>query len=366
MDPEQWDRLLDAASSPFVEHRFLASLERAGVLGADNGWVPRFPVVKKDGVVVAAAPAYVKFHSMGEFVFDHSWASFAERAGLRYYPKLLVGVPFTPVTGARLLTHPDEDRDLLLGVLGGVLVEMCRAFELSSVHVNFARSDEIEALERGGFMVRHGIQYHWYRHDEEGFDAYLARFKSKRRNQIKREVRETEKQGVTIRTLTGDELTPDLAPTAYRIYRSTVDKLVWGRRYLEQVVFEEWFRTMKERVELVVAEKDERIIAGAVNFAKNGRLYGRYWGCFEELRHLHFNVCYYHGIQRAFERGYDVFEPGAGGEHKLVRCFEPTVMKSAHLIREPALHEAIGNYLESERVAVEREREMMLEELGLR
>lgn len=340
------------------------SLERAGVLGASHGWVPRIPVVKRNGVVVAAAPAYVKFHSQGEFVFDHAWANFVERNGMRYYPKLLVGVPFTPVTGTRLLTHPDEDRDLLMGVLGGVLVEICRAFELSSVHVNFARDDEVEALARGGFLVRHGIQYHWYRHDDEDFEGYLARFKSKRRNQIKREVREAANQGVTIRTLTGDELTPDLAPTAYRIYRSTVDKLVWGRRYLDQDVFEGWFATMKDRLELVVAEKGQRIVAGAVNFAKNDRLYGRYWGCFEELKHLHFNVCYYHGVQRAFERGYSVFEPGAGGEHKLVRGFEPTIMKSVHLMREPALHEAIAEHLEMERAAVERERQLMLEELG--
>lgn len=364
VDPTQWDRLLGVDASPFVEHRFLASLERAGALGADNGWIPRIPIVRKNGVLVAAAPTYVKLHSQGEFVFDHAWANFAQRVGVAYYPKLLVGAPFTPVTGARLLTHPDEDRDLLLGVLAGVLLEMCRAFEVSSVHVNFARDDEVEALGRAGFLLRYGIQYHWYRHGEASFDDYLARFKSKRRNQIKRELREVDQQGVRIETLTGEQLGPELVEPAFRIYKSTIDKLYWGHQYLNLAVFEEWFRTMPERVELVLARRDERIVAGAVNFAKERRLYGRYWGCFEELKHLHFNVCYYHGVQRAFDQGYDVFEPGAGGEHKLVRYFEPTIMKSAHYLREPALHEAIANYLVSERAAVEREQEAMRNDLG--
>lgn len=361
IEAAEWDALLGEGSSPFVEHRFLVSLEEAGVLGADHGWIPRFPVARKNGVLIAAAPTYVKLHSQGEFVFDFAWANFANQVGVRYYPKLLVGVPFTPVTGARLLTHPDEDRDLLIGVLGGVLVEMAKAFEASSVHVNFAREDEVAGLERIGFMRRLGIQYHWFRHEDETFDAYLARFNSKRRNQIKRERRELDKQDVHIATLTGDDLEPALAPVAFRIYKSTIDKLYWGRQYLNQKVFDIWFETMRDRLELVLARRDDEIVAGAVNFAKDDRTFGRYWGCFEELRHLHFNVCYYHGIDRSFSKQRAVFEPGAGGEHKLVRGFEPTLMKSAHLLLEPALHEAIGRYLEEERDAIVRERQLMMQ-----
>ncbi len=364
----EWDALLGDGddASPFLEWRFLRSLERAQTLGAEKGWVPRYPLVRQDGRLVAAAPAYVKLHSQGEFVFDFAWANFADRIGVQYYPKMLVGVPFTPVTGRRMLTGPGADRPFLVRVLGQVLTELCEHLDLSSVHVNFATEDEVEILSELGYQCRLTIQYHWYRHGEQTFDDYLARFNSKRRNQLKRERRELERQGIQVEVLNGHDLTPDQTATAFRIYKSTVDKFYWGRQYLNRRVFDLWVETMPERFELVAARAgaDGEIVAGAVNFVKGRRLYGRYWGCFRELKHLHFNICYYEGIHRAYEKGLDVFEPGAGGEHKLVRGFEPTFMHSAHYIRAPRLAAPIAQFLESERQQVIHEREAMMDATG--
>ena len=370
VDEAEWNALLGDGddASPFLEWRFLRSLQRAGTLGIDHGWVPRFPLVRSDGKLVAAAPAYIKLHSQGEFVFDFAWANFAERMGMPYYPKLLVGVPFTPVTGRRILTAADEDRPFLVRAVGQVLAELCEHFELSSAHVNFATKEEVELLEEVGFLHRLGIQYHWFRKGESTFDDYLARFNSKRRNQLKRERRELQRQGIHIDVIGGREMTPDLVKTAFRVYRSTVDKFYWGRQYLNERVFELWIESIPERFELVAARDGAggEIVAGAVNFVKGPRLYGRYWGCFKDIKHLHFNVCYYEGIQRAFEQGLDVFEPGAGGEHKLVRGFEPTLMNSAHFIRSERLAAPIAEYLAAERRHICMEREAMLESTGQR
>lgn len=366
VDRAAWDTLLGDGddASPFLEHAFLASLEEAGTLEVSSGWIPRIPVIMRKQRIVAAVPAYVKLHSFGEFVFDHSWAHFAERNGVRYYPKLLVGVPFTPVTGRRFLTAPGEDRGRLVAVLGRALMELTEAFECSSVHVNFATADEVEILERMGYLSRHTIQYHWQREGAETFDDYLSRFNSKRRNQLKRELRAPLEQGIQIENLRGDALVGH-ADLAYRLYLSTVEKFVWGRQYLNRKVFDLWLERMQHSMELVIARRTGGdVVAGAVNFAKGRRLYGRYWGCFEELKHLHFNVCYYKGIQECIERRLEVFEPGAGGEHKLVRAFAPTLMYSAHWLVHPGLRGAIAHHLEQERVAVDAEQAAMREAMG--
>ena len=367
VDEGDWSRLVGvgAGASVFLSHGFLTALEDAGCLGPKTGWIPRIPLLRKDGRLVAAAPAYVKLHSQGEFVYDWSWADFAQRVGVPYYPKLVVGVPFTPVTGRRILTDPAEDRNLLLSVFSAALVELTRAMKLSGVHVNFATEEEVQALGETGFLHRLGVQYHWYRHGEANFDAYLSRFNSKRRNQLKRERREVSAQGLHLENLRGGELTTKQIATAFRVYKSTVDKFVWGRQYLNRRVFELWAERLPEELEFVAAyDGPGRVVAGAVNFSSGRRLYGRYWGCFEERRHLHFNVCYYHGIQQAFDRQLDVFEPGQGGEHKLARGFEPTLMHSAHFLCEPRLYAPLSRYLEEERGHIRRERQAMLDAMG--
>jgi predicted N-acyltransferase len=367
VDPAAWDALLGPPDEapPFLQHRFLAALEAAGTLGPETGWIPRIPVIRRGDVVVAAAPAYVKLHSQGEFVFDFSWAHFAEQVGARYYPKLLVGIPFTPVTGRRLLTRAGEDRPALMAALGEVFVELCRAMELSSVHVNFACEDEVAALTAQGYLHKLGIQYHWRRHGQASFEDYLGRFNSKRRNQLRRERRGFEEQGLSFSVHRGAELDDADVQTAFRIYKTTVDKFYWGRQYLNAEVFRRWAAQLGDAMELVAArDAGGEIVAGAVNFASARRLYGRYWGTFREVRNLHFEVCYYRGIEEALERGLEVFEPGAGGEHKLVRGFEPTLMHSAHLLLDRRLQAAIGRHLVEERARVMSEREGMMESLG--
>ena len=363
--PEVWDGLLGPDPVPFLRHAFLASLEQAGTLEVETGWVPRIPVLERAGRIVAAVPAYIKLHSFGEFVFDHAWAHFAERAGIRYYPKLLVGVPFTPVTGPRFLTAPGEDRGALVPALARALLEIASAFECSGVHVNFTTEEEIAHLEQAGYLVRHGIQYHWHREGAASFDDYLARFNSKRRNQLKREVRAPVEQGITIRNVRRDEL-EGKAQLAFRLYLSTVEKFVWGRQYLNREVFDLWVDRMRDSMELMLATRDAdgEVVAGAVNFSGAGRLYGRYWGCFEEVKHLHFNVCYYSGIRECIERGLDVFEPGAGGDHKLVRAFAPTLMYSGHWLAHPGFRDAVARHLEQERRAVDHEQAAMKAAMG--
>ena len=366
IEPEVWDGLLGEEDdvSPFLEHAFLASLEEAGTLEITTGWVPRIPVLKREDRIIAAVPAYVKLHSFGEFVFDHAWAHFAERNGVRYYPKLLVGVPFTPVTGRRFLTAAGEDRTLLVTALGKALCELADVFECSSVHVNFGIKEEIDLLEQAGFLVRHGIQYHWHREEAEVFDDYLARFTSKRRNQLKRELRAPGEQGIRFEVLREDALLGQ-EKLAFDLYLSTVEKFVWGRQYLNRRVFDLWTERLKHSLELVVAKEESgEVVAGAVNFSSKRRMYGRYWGCFKEYKHLHFNVCYYQGIRECIDRKIDVFEPGAGGDHKLVRAFAPTITYSAHWLTHPGLREAIAHHLEQEREAVDAEQQALQESMG--
>jgi predicted N-acyltransferase len=325
-------------------------------------------VLARRGEPVAAAPAFVKTHSQGEFVFDHAWAEAARRGGLRYYPKLLVGVPFTPVTGPRLLVSPEagpEEQAALREALARALVGFAESAGLSGVHVNFLQEEELEPLLEAGFLHRLGLQYHWSRGEARSFDDYLAQFNSKKRNQLKRERREPAAQGLELCTLRGEALAGH-AEVAFRLYLSTVEKFSWGRQYLAPATFERWFEELRDVLELVVArDQAGEIVAGAVNFQKGPRLYGRYWGAFEERRHLHFNVCYYHAIEECCRRGLEVFEPGAGGEHKLVRGFAPTLTHSAHHLRDPRLAQAVASYLASERAAVRAEASALADATGL-
>jgi len=288
-------------------------------------------------------------HSEGEFVFDWSWADAANRAGIEYYPKLLVGIPFTPVTGARLLVAPGEDRTHWYATLAECLRSTCIGNDLSGVHVNFCLEEEAEALRDSGWMVRHGLQYHWTNEGFESFEAYLGRFRSKRRNQIRRERRETLSQGVSIHTFTGDEITEDLIEPMYSFYLATIHSHHWGRQYLNRKAFEEFANSFRSRLVFIMARHQDEWIAGTFNVRKGDALYGRYWGATRALRHLHFNVCYYAAIEYCIEEGLNRFEPGAGGAYKQLRGFDARTTRSAHFISEPRLATAIGQFLEAER-----------------
>ncbi|MFP6606906.1 MAG: GNAT family N-acetyltransferase, partial [Myxococcota bacterium] len=341
---------LVADESPFLEWDWLASLEDAGTLTGTTGWLSQPLVVRENGRILAACPLYVKGHSQGEFVFDWGWADAAEQAGIRYYPKLLVGVPFTPVTGARFLVAPGEERKKWVRILSAALREICVGQDMSSVHVNFCLPEELETLEDSGFLARVGIQYHWKNEGYENFGDYLSRFRSKRRNQIKREQRQLAEAGVSLQALAGDEIPDDLFSPMYDFYLSTIENRSWGRQYLNYELFEAVRNRFRNRLVFIVAFQNGEPIAGTFNVAKGDALYGRYWGTLRYVRHLHFNVCYYAAVDYCIRNGISRFEPGAGGEYKQIRGFDAQPTYSAHFLADARLSRAVGDFLERERV----------------
>ncbi len=348
-----WDALLDEDGTPFLEWAWLEALEESGSVGPDAGWHPRHFALWSGSRLVAAAPAYLKDDSHGEFVFDWNWATSAERRGLAYYPKLVIASPLTPATGRRLLVAPGEDRaarerELLSGIVG-----FARAERLSSVHVLFPTEAEARALSDAGFALRLGVQYQWRNDGYRDFEDFLGRFHAKRRHQIRHERRALEQQGITLRTLRGDALAEVDPQEVYDLYRSTVDRFVWGRRHLTPEFFRRVLSTFRHRIELVEARKGGKRVAGAFNLATPRVLYGRYWGSFEELPFLHFNACQYFPVEESISLGRARFEPGAGGEHKLVRGFEPALTWSAHLVFDRELDREVRHFLEAERTAIQ-------------
>jgi predicted N-acyltransferase len=349
---DEWNALVGDAS-PFLEWEWLASLEESGTVGERTGWHPRPLVARREGRLVAACPLYLKLHSEGEFVFDWSWADAADRAGIDYYPKMLVGVPFTPVTGARLLVAPGEDRVKWHRGLAEALRATCLGNDFSGVHVNFCLPEELAVLEEAGFKPRFGMQYHWHNHDYSSFEDYLGQFRSKRRNQIRRERRELDKTGVTIETWTGDDIPDELFAPMYRFYLATIQSRYWGRQYLNEELFDRMRSHFRKRLVFIVARRDGELVAGTFNVAKGDALYGRYWGTSAQIRHLHFNVCYYAAVEYCIEHGIKRFEPGAGGEYKRLRGFDAQPTLSAHYLRDPRLAAAIERFLDAERNDVE-------------
>jgi predicted N-acyltransferase len=363
--PVAWDALVGDGSA-VLEWAFLATLEDSGAASPETGWLPRHLTLWEGERLVGACPLYVKTHSLGEFVFDQGWAAAAARAGLAYYPKLLVGVPFTPVTGARFLVAPGVPRPEVVAALAGALEDVCRRRELSSVHVNFCLPDEVAALEGRGWLRRTGWQYHWTNPGFASFDDYLESLRSKRRNQVRRERRELAAQGVEISALVGDAIPDALFGTMFDLYRRTIERLPWGQQYLDARFFALAAERLRHRLCLIVAREGRRVIAGTLNVQKGDRFYGRYWGTVRDLRHLHFNVCYYAAIEHCIREGLGVFEPGAGGEFKHLRGFEAHPTDSMHFVRDPRLAEAVRDFLSRERRAVARELGWFAERSALR
>lgn len=372
-----WSRLEGPSDYPFLRYEWLDAFEKSSCLGAPRGWIPRHVVVKKvsPGMVsdtVAVAPAYIKLHSMGEFVFDQGWADFAEtRLGVRYYPKMILAVPFTPATGPRILPlvgmGPGE-RSELYDLLTGALPEIARKLGLSSVHVLFPDAAASAELSERQWALRYGVQFQFHNESFRDFDDFLGRFRSKRRTVIRRECRETERLGVELVVRSGAELRAEDAKLLHRLYLTTVDKYVWGRRYLSQDFFQRILSTMPDAVHFVAARVADSarfqksgaggrfetgdVVAGAINLLGTHALYGRYWGAFAEVPFLHFNVCLYRGVQETITRGLVRFEPGAGGEHKESRGFSPTVTRSLHHLEDPRLDAAVRDFLKRERDAL--------------
>ena len=347
---DEWDGLLSEDDSPFVEWDWLHAMEASKSAIRNTGWAPYHLVIRDASKkAVAACPLYLKTHSMGEFVFDHGWAEAAQRSGIRYFPKLLVGVPFTPHTGRRFLTAPGINRDQMVSALGRALMNICTENKLSSAHVTFCAEDEVAPLAELGFHERLGYQYHWQNAGFQTFDDYLARLKHKRRTAVRHERGALEEQGLEVKVLAGDEIPDALFPPMYRLYLSTIEKLYWGRQYLTPQFFELMRTDFKRNVALELAYKGKELVAGSFCLEKAGVLYGRYWGCFEDYKFLHFNVCYYAGIEHCIERGLRRFEPGAGGEYKWLRGFDPALTRSMHYVGHPGFAKAVGDFLKRER-----------------
>lgn len=353
----EWNALHGVSEAPFLTWAWFDALERTGCVGEEAGWLPHHITLRAEGALLAAAPAYLKDNSEGEFVFDHGWASASHQIGAPYYPKLVVAVPFTPATTPRLLVRRPEDRPALLPVLAETLRKLVARSRISSAHVLFPTEDEAAALSDAAMAHRCGVQFQFENEGYRTLDDFLARFNAKRRHQIRREMRESTRQGLSIDTLRGAEITPEIVDAMFGFYVSTVEKFAWGRQYLNRAFFEEITARLRGGgaqggVEIVLAREGKRPIAGALNLAGPTTLYGRYWGASEERPFLHFNVCYYHPVEDCIARGLRRFEPGAGGSHKLVRGFAPSVTHSAHHIAHPRLDAAVREFLVRERAAV--------------
>jgi predicted N-acyltransferase len=362
---ERWDSLASGCS-PFLRWDWLDCFEQSGCVSEETGWLPHHLIVEREQAIIAACPMYLKLHSMGEFVFDWEWADAARRAGIQYYPKMLVGVPFTPATGQRFLTAPGEDRRRLVEFMGQALRKIASDNKISSVHVNFCLSDEREALEAVGFVSRSGIQYHWQNRGYASFDDYLGSFRSERRNKVKRERREMAQRSIAIRAVEGPELTPHHLRTMFRLYKDHVDRLYYGRQYLTEEFFTEIQSRFAANTCLMLAQRDGKIIAGTFNIRDDTAMYGRYWGAFEDVPFLHFNVCYYSAIEHSIKMGLKRFEAGAGGSFKQLRGLEPEHTTSVHFIVNGKFRQAVERFLVQEREMIRQKREMLLDRSQLK
>jgi len=347
VDEAAW-RAIEPSGFPFFDLEFLGALERSRSVGRRSGWSPVYLVCRDGERILGALPMYLKTDSYGEYVFDWTWANAYHEHGLPYYPKLVSAVPFTPATGPKLLVRPGADRAQVAGALLDAARKLAEESGASSTHALFLPEGERDEFEERGFAIRHSLQFHWRNRGYGEFQDYLDAMTSKRRRQVARERRQIE--GVEVEHLTGEALLPEHAALMYGFYVDTYDRK-WGSPYLTRAFFDEVFRTMRDRIMLAIArdELTRRPVAGALFFFKGDAIFGRYWGAVKKVRNLHFELCYYQGIEFAVERGMTLFEAGAQGEHKLARGFLPAVMYSAHDIRHPAFRRAIEHYIAEER-----------------
>jgi predicted N-acyltransferase len=364
IDAAAWDACA-GEENPFLSHAFLKALEDSGSCRAATGWQPQHLALEApDGSVMGTVPLYLKNHSYGEYVFDHAWANAYERAGGSYYPKLQAAVPFTPVTGPRLLLRPDAP-DGAAQALIAAMEQLALRHQVSSVHVTFPTETDWSTLGDAGWLQRVGQQYHWENRGYGSFDDFLGDLNSRKRKSIRKERREVAETGVKIHTLTGDDLRQEHWDVFYKFYMDTSDRK-WGSAYLNRKFFRLLGETMADRVVLILVEDDGEWVAGALNLLGTDTLYGRNWGCIATYKHLHFEACYYRAIDFAIERGLKRVEAGAQGQHKIQRGYLPTATYSAHWIRDPGFRAAIEDYLRRERVAVAQDINALMQESPFR
>jgi predicted N-acyltransferase len=344
-------------NDPFTTHRFLKALEDSGSVGPGTGWQPRYLSARQDGEMIAVAPLYAKGHSQGEYIFDHNWAHAYENAGARYYPKLQIAVPFTPATGRRFLTKPGHEVNGMSALIQGA-VQIAADNELSSVHATFCSEAEAIAGAEMGLLDRIGQQFHWVNDGYVDFDAFLDSLSSRKRKNMRKERVTANDFGGEIVELTGDQITEAHWNAFWVFYQDTGNRK-WGTPYLTRNFFHLAHETLRDDMLMVLALRDGRPVAGALNFIGRDTLYGRYWGCIEHHPCLHFEVCYYRAIDYAIRHGLAKVEAGAQGEHKLARGYLPVATHSLHWFGDAGFRDAVARYLEAERDAIDNEIEVL-------
>ncbi|MGB0664112.1 MAG: GNAT family N-acetyltransferase [Pontibacterium sp.] len=348
-----WNGLL-TSDYPFLNHHFLSALEHSGCVGAATGWHPiHLMLVDEDDdqerKLLGVMPLYLKTHSYGEYVFDWSWADAYHQQGMEYYPKLLNAIPFTPATGPRFATQLDEQQ--FMGLLSQAIPALCEQLEASSWHSLFVPKTTQQLAHPKQLATRTDCQYHWFNRDFKHFDDFLATCMSRKRKNIKKERAKVSQQGVSLRRFSGAELTAEHIETFYPFYQNTYQ--VRGQKgYLNLAFFQQLVAKMADQMVLFLAYCDDKPVAGALCFKDSQTLYGRYWGCLEDFDALHFETCYYQGIEYCIEHGLQRFDPGAQGEHKISRGFEPSFTHSLHFMRHPGMHEAVHNFVNEEAALV--------------
>ena len=353
IDADEWDAIA-GKENPFVSHAFLTALEVGGAVGGNGGWKAMHLLLRgEDGQLLGAMPHYLKHHSYGEYIFDHSWANAFERAGGNYYPKLLGAVPFTPASGPRLLVR-DGRSDLKAALAKGAL-QLLDEYQLSSAHINFLPEKDAKLLADHGWLHRTGIQFHWHNRGFANFDAFLESLSSRKRKNIRKERASIAASGVTLLPLTGDAITKAHIDDFYRFYMLTIDRK-WGGAYLTHEVFTQLHKTMADKMLLIMAEYNGKIIGGALNFIGEDALYGRNWGSDIDIPNLHFEACYYQAIEYAIQHGLQRVEAGAQGFHKVQRGYLPVTTHSVHYITHKGFRKAVSRFLESEKQGVDLEK----------
>ncbi len=387
VDQQDWNNL-SGEDNPFIEYQFLQSLQEAGCVGADSGWQPRYIVLYSENrhpqsqfpqnpssqrqfsqnqssqsqssqsqfsqdhspqrQLLGALPFYIKYHSLGEYIFDHDWAEAYLRAGLNYYPKGLVAIPFTPANGRRFLTAPNCDQQHISKKMVEGLFSALHSEQLSSLHILFLTDQERILLEEMGFMTRFSTQFHWENHGYTNFNDYLQELRSARRKDIRKERRRIKEMGIEVQCLCGDEIEAEHIDQMYKFYYSTGQRK-WGHLYLNRCWFELIRERFRHRALLILAKHGKNYVAGSFSFQKGKKLYGRYWGASAHFPYLHFELCYYRPIEYAIEKGLQIFEAGAQGEQKFLRGFATKICYSSHWIQHSEGYLAINRFLEMER-----------------
>ena len=359
IDKNQWNKL-NICNHPFTSYEFLNALETSNSVSTKTGWTPKHILVKNAANnLIGASPNYLKMHSYGEYIFDHAWANAFENAGGQYYPKLISAIPFTPATGPRILVeenHPDNDE--IFALIIDTFEAIVQKNNLSSAHINFITDDFNIKLNKDNWIQRKGIQFHWYNKNYKDFDDFLSTLKSSKRKAIKKERRSINQHNLTIQKITGDDLDVEMWNSFYEFYLTTVDKK-WGGAYLNREFFHLINSKMKDKILLIIAKQNDKIIAGALNFIGQNTLYGRNWGAIVDIPFLHFELCYYQAIEYAINHKIGKVEAGAQGNHKIQRGYLASPIYSRHFIQNKSFSEAIRKFVQLEEKEIDRQIEFV-------